>query len=547
MRRVLPAAALLLAAALLAGLTAPAPRAQAQTGSDGRVAGFGAYVLAGERDRLAAPGGRVELERMRRAGANTLLLDSVWDVPSQTSNRIAVPDDLAQQEEVLSRAATLARSVGLNVMLMPKISCSSCPADKRWRGVLQPSDPERFLVGSKDPTSAEYGAPGTYLYMSNYYADLAARIGAVTYFIGSEMASTQRNTGEWQIIALEARQRYNGRTATGPRLLAYQANWDSMREVGFWDEVDIAGVSAYVPLSNALQPNLADLLDAWRSSDVGKPWQGVDWYAEIKAFQESTKSAAAPSGKKVLFGEVGYQSALQAARSPWITDKTDGYDAQLQADAYQAVLTMFDDEPWWLGALWWEWVSTATSGDLGYSPRDKLAEQLLTKWYAGERPPTPTTSLVGTTRPTSKGQPVPEQAGPTSPAGRTTVSRPVPLAPRIPQPTIRGTAPVAVPTTPPPAATAAPLPSLAASPEAALGNTRALDRSPELPPVLAAVPVGTVEDALRRAAYREELRRAGAGALALLLVALATHAVLVGPRLAAVVRRRAAWRRMARR
>jgi hypothetical protein len=516
------AGSLLLAGLVVPGLAAPA----AAQSASGKVAGFGVAERSGEVDRMSVPGGRRELDRMRAAGGNTVMLDAMWFVEDRRSNTITPPDSLAADDQALVRAAQSARSAGLNVMLTVKVECPGCA--NRWRGSLEPEDPESFLVGSSDTGNPAHGARGSYLYMSNHYAQLAARIGAVTYFVGSEMASTQRYADYWRTIALEARQRYSGR-------IGYQVNWDSMREVGFWDEVDIAGLSAYVPLSDALRPNVADLVSAWRSSDTQKPWTGIDWYAEIEALQRSTRSDAAPDGKPLLFGELGYQSATQAAQRPWTQNKTDGYDPQLQADAYQAALTVFQDKSWWLGAIWWEWLSIADEGDLGYSPRSKLAEQLLARWNAGARPASPGQSLVGETRPSAKGAPVPKETleGPTSPSGRTTVSRPVAPIPAKPKAAAAGPSATAGQSTA--AAPALPPGTVApASPTEAAPSVAA----PELPDVLARVQTGTVEDALARAAAREELRRTAWGAAALLALSLMCHVAWVAPAAVQRVRRR---------
>jgi hypothetical protein len=518
------AAALLLGGLAVPGLTAPA----AAQSADGKVAGFGVAERSGEVDRLSVPTGRRELDRMRAAGGNTVMLDAMWFVEDRRSNTITPPDSLASDDQALVRAAQQAKAAGLNVMLTVKVECPGCA--NRWRGSLEPEDPEAFLVGSYDTASPAHGARGSYLYMSNHYAELASRMGAVTYFIGSEMASTQRYADYWRMIALETRQRYSGR-------VGYQVNWESMREVAFWDEVDIAGLSAYVPLTDALHPNVADLLKAWRSSKTQKPWTGVDWYAEIEALQRDTRSDAAPSGKPLLFGEVGYQSATQAAQRPWTQNKTDGYDPQLQADAYQAVLTVFQDRPWFLGAIWWEWLSIADEGDLGYSPRAKLAEQLLTRWYAGARPAKPGESLVGETRPSADGAPIPKETleGPTSPSGRTSVSRPVAPIPAKPRSAAAAPSATAQQST----AGAPALPGTVA-PASPTGAAPSVAAAPELPEVLARVQTGTVEDALARAAAREELRRTAWGAAALLAVSLMCHVAWVAPAAVRRVRRRRA-------
>jgi hypothetical protein len=484
------AAVAAVAAVCAVGLLSVPPATAQPPGTKGKVAGFGITTSNGGEKVVTADAGR-----MAATGANAVMLEATWYLDDQNSNEMRPTSETVPDRDLVV-AARRAQQAGLSVMLTTKLVCRGC--HHHWRGALLPRNRDTFFEN--------------YRAMSNHYADLAAQMEAVAYFIGSEMNSTQNETDEWRQVILETRERYQGR-------VGYQVNWDSMREVDFWDDVDIAGISVYTPLSDALQPNLADLLAAWRSSDA-QAWKGTDWFSEIRQF-------AASHGKPVLFGEIGYQSASQATQRPWQQEKIETWDPQLQADAYQAALTMFEGQSWWLGAIWWEWkVTSADENDLDYSPRGKLAEELLTRWYAGaERPATREQSLVGVTRESAKGKPVPPETtkGPTSPDNRTEVSVPRPPSQQktTPKQSVPEVAPKAVTGPAPAQAAAAPPPAPPVESPATAPTTAA-----PAPEALGAVPVGTIEEQLARAEYRGELRRAALGAGGLLAAMALGHAVV---------------------
>ena len=461
-----------------------APAAAEGPGTRGKVAGFGITTSSGGVRAVT-----LEAGRMAATGANTVSLEATWEVDRQDSNEPRRTERTVSDDDLLL-AARRAREAGLNVMMTVKIVCQGCPGPSaRWRGVLRPSNRDVFFAN--------------YRVMINHYADLAQQAGAVLFFVGSEMNSLQGETDSWRQVIFEARQRFRGS-------IGYQANWDALTGIGFWDEVDIAGVSAYFPLSDELAPNISDLLAAWSDSDT-EAHRGSNWVAQLEEFARGHR-------KPVLFGEIGYQSAVQAAQRPFQQEKSGGYDAQLQADLYQTALTLFEDRPWWLGVIWWEYkITSADEGDYDYSPRGKLAEQLLTSWYSGRRPASREQSLVGTTRPSAKSDGQPRATGPAKPptvgpgasAPRPVAPKPAPAAPpppsAAPSPTGAGVA-------------AAPLPPIAPS------TSTDVQAAPELPPVLADIEVQTVDDALARAAERQERERASVVAAGLLVPLLLGHA-----------------------
>jgi hypothetical protein len=184
------------------------------------------------------------------------------------------------------------------------------------------------------------------------------------------MTTLQGYTGQWREVIRQARQRFSGK-------IAYETNFDASNTVKFWDAVDLAGVSAYYPLSNEAAPTVKEIESGWRSSPAG-PWAGHDWLAELR-------SLASATGKPILFGEVGYRSVEYGAKEPWQFATSQPSAPEVQARAYQALLDTFENERWWAGVIWWEWLVADSRGQ--FSPRAKPAEEVLTRWWQdGWRP-----------------------------------------------------------------------------------------------------------------------------------------------------------------
>jgi len=318
-------------------------------GTRGKVAAFG-VTRPGQPLALQS----ADFSRLRRLGATHVGIDVWWDVDSKTANAVHAGAITAGDQE-LAAAIDAARAVGLSVIFTPKIWCPLCqPVNGyTWRGRLTPSNPAQFFA--------------SYRAMVNRYADLARAHGVTIFFIGSEMTELQHDTGEWRTVAREARARFPGK-------IAYEVNWDVFDQVEFWDSVDIAGLSAYFPLSDAAEPSVADLKAAWHDSAAAN-WLHHDWFANVADLHRL-------SHKPVLFGELGYPSAQYGASAPYGEDPTKLADGQVQKNAYQAALETFEPQSWWMGVIWWEWfVSGGGPTDNSYSPRDKPAEKFLTAWY----------------------------------------------------------------------------------------------------------------------------------------------------------------------
>ena len=347
--RIAARAALCIAVVLPAIAVGVPPVSGASDGTRGKVAAFG----------VTRPGTPLAVQsadfsRERRVGANHVAIDVWWDADSKTANSVH-PGAITAGDQELASAIDAARTANLGVIFTPKLWCPLCQAVNgyTWRGRLQPSNRARFFA--------------SYRTMVARYADLARAHHVDVFFIGSEMTELQSSTDEWRAVAREARAHFPGK-------IAYEVNWDVFDQVKFWESVDIAGLSAYFPLSDAAHPSAADLKAAWHDSQAAK-WLHHDWFENVEDLHKM-------SHKPVLFGELGYPSSQYGASAPYGEDPTRLADFEVQRAAYQAALETFEPQSWWMGVIWWEWfVSGGAPNDNSYSPRDKPAERFLTGWY----------------------------------------------------------------------------------------------------------------------------------------------------------------------
>ena len=110
----------------------------------------------------------------------------------------------------------------------------------------------------------------------------------------------------------------------------YNANWDEAEAVGFWDIVDVAGVSGYYPL-------------------LPEPERGAETIARRLA------TLGRRANREVLVLEVGFRSSPLSHVRPWEwpSDVKPIVDDQAQARALAAVLAHWLPVPEVRGVLIW--------------------------------------------------------------------------------------------------------------------------------------------------------------------------------------------------
>ena len=167
----------------------------------------------------------------------------------------------------------------------------------------------------------------------------------------------------WRKLIGEIREVYCGK-------LTYSANWDSYRSVPFWDLLDYIGISAYFPLVNEMNPSIRKIKSAW------KPY--VKEIEQVNDFYN----------KPILFTEYGFLSVDGTTYQNWELEKKINslrVNEEAQADALEAMYSVFSKVDFWAGGFLWKWFPNDKGHegyiDKDYTPKDKLAENVLKKWF----------------------------------------------------------------------------------------------------------------------------------------------------------------------
>lgn len=284
----------------------------------------------------------------RRHGANAVSLRVPGRQTRVDDPRIRFGHELPGREtdEAVRETIRDAHVLGYRVMLKPHIMLDRI-TEAEWRGAIAFDSPDEHARWWND-----------YRAFILHYAELAAAESVEIYCVGVELrAMASSSTDEWRRLIADVREVYSGRTT-------YAANWyHEVGEVGFWADLDLIGVQFFFPLSDEKDPDF----DALR--------QGV------LATREGLAELAVWMERPVIFTEVGYKSTPGAAAEPWQWPSEGSVpDLELQRDAYRAILETFDDQPWFGGLFWWNWLSTPTPGKKfrhDFTPQGKPAAELL--------------------------------------------------------------------------------------------------------------------------------------------------------------------------
>lgn len=322
---------------------------------------------------LSAPSDET-LRRLADLGVNWVSLRVTW-FQDRFDTPALHPGEATPIDEAIAHAVCTSHDLGMKTMLVLVVdladdSGSEWSPGSKWRGMIGFPDERRWQ---------EWFA--AYAGLCARYASLAEACGADMLCIGTELTlAATTHEQAWREIIAGCRERYAG-------LLTYQANWSPLsyciddgpalarsgnwqgeyRQVRFWDALDYACLCIYFPLSREARPSLGELEVAW------EPWRD-----ELRAW-------AATVGKPVLFGEVGYHSALGAAWEPWTHYAAAEASPYLQADCYEVFLRTFWNEPWVAGVYWWLAAPPdepdLDNGGTGFLFLGKPAEEVLRRWY----------------------------------------------------------------------------------------------------------------------------------------------------------------------
>jgi hypothetical protein len=316
-------------------------------------------------------------------GANAAALTLEYGIDVQNS---AVYADATYTDSLTALAATIteANSRGLSVMVRPLIDFLD-PAKigsysvGDWRSVYNPTDATAFFASYKT--------------MIVSVAQVAQENGAAILCIGAELdqLAGPAYLAYWTDIIASVRAVFSGK-------LTYSADWDDdispwqgqhgltagtgglATQISYWNELDYLGIDMYAPISDAANPVLANLIAGWTLTPSDPTSLAVTGSQSLISYFESV---ATQTGKPLLFTEIGYESASDAAKQPFGTS-TNIYDPAQQANLYQAFFDAWQQSgnSSLIGIYFWNWDPNAAEVGPGngpnFSPQGEPAQEVVT-------------------------------------------------------------------------------------------------------------------------------------------------------------------------
>ena len=257
--------------------------------------------------------------------------------------------------EALITLLRYARSKGLHTTLMPQVNLTE-PRGNEWRGKIHP------------PRWAPWWQ--SYRRAVEHFLAVAVAADVDLFSIGCELVTTEnpQHVDQWRRIIRDCRARFEGQ-------LTYSTVWNHYQSPGFWDQVDLIGVSGYWDLTwEAQDPHHP------RPGELARCWQQI---------QEQLFAFVQEHGRPLLIMELGYPALPWALKDPWNYINSNGAspDVDAQAVGYQAFLAAWGDllrnpDPRFGGVHFYKWdiYQRLTTDDTGYGIEGRPAYEQLSRW-----------------------------------------------------------------------------------------------------------------------------------------------------------------------
>jgi hypothetical protein len=317
------------------------------------------------------------LAALAATGANAAALSFEYGINVQNSTVYADPN-YTDGLTVVGTTIAEAKAKGMSVMVRPLIDFldptkigSYHVGD--WRSYYNPADPAVFFA--------------SYQQMIVSVAQTAQANGADMLCIGVELdqLTGPAYQADWSNIIAAVRQVFSG-------MLTYSAEWNAdaspwqghhglpagtgnlVSQISFWSQVDFLGIDEYAPISDAAQPTHADLVNGWMKVPTDASSRAITGPLSLIAYFIRVTTQV---GKPLLFTELGYESASDAAISPAGTT-TNVYDPVLQAALYSAFFDAWRQhgQHALAGVYFWNWDPNAAEVGPGHGPNFSPQKEL---------------------------------------------------------------------------------------------------------------------------------------------------------------------------
>ncbi len=276
---------------------------------------------------------------LQENGADYIAVVPTWYQESAESHSI-YPRVNTPVDSAVIHAINEAMALGYGVMLKPHLDVE----DGTFRGDISPTDINAWF--------------SSYKAFILHYASIAQLTSVELFCIGTELTNLSSRS-EWVGIIDSVKDVYDG-------MIVYAANWDEYPSVSFWAYLDFAGIDAYFPLAYDREATIEEYLQNFEL-----------WLYQIDNFQSSVS-------KDIIITEVGFRSVRGCVVTPYEWQLDGIMDEQSQADAYRTILATLQRKTWLGGIFFWHWDPILSEDSLGYTPYNKLAEDVLREFWVEE-------------------------------------------------------------------------------------------------------------------------------------------------------------------
>jgi hypothetical protein len=272
-------------------------------------------------------------------GADHIAVVPTWYQESKVSSQM-YPTNSTPIDSAVIHIIAVAKAMGYSVMLKPHLDVE----DGTFRGEISPNDVPVWFSSYKD--------------FILHYARIAQQTDVDLFCIGTELKSLSARN-EWIEIIDSVRSIYD-------EPILYAANWDEYPHVSFWEYLNFIGIDAYFPLAHSREATIEEYLENF---DL--------WLYQIDNFQKNIE-------KEIIIPEVGFRSVKGSGVTPYDWQYYGIMDEESQAYAYQIILELLQRKQWLAGIFFWHWDPILKQDSLGYTPYNKLAEEVLRQYWINQ-------------------------------------------------------------------------------------------------------------------------------------------------------------------
>jgi hypothetical protein len=281
------------------------------------------------------------LYKLKSIGINTLFLSPSHFTPNSNATAIDSTSETLPDSE-LCQAIVLAKSQGFTVVLKPHINCTN----DQPRYMINPYNYPKWLA--------------LYKHFILHYLSIAETYKLSSFVIATELDNVVEHD---EFISF-----CDSIRASTDISIIYSSSFNQFVNTKLWQHVDVMGINAYFNLDNSLPPSPNTMHETWNY------WLNlISQYSSIKR-------------KSVIITEVGYMSRNTAAKNPGDFSGDKIKDFTVQKECYEALLSQAGKFEQIKSIIFWQW-ELGRHGDADscdYTPRDKPAETVLKKYWAGQ-------------------------------------------------------------------------------------------------------------------------------------------------------------------